>query len=553
MKMDRIELRIDGMTCLTCARHVTEALAKTKGVKDVEMGDWHAGQALVYADPKVDNQLLIKAVKKAGYRATILEQQGLERELKIRPNDGHEFDLMVIGGGSAAFAAAIKASELGAKVAIVESGIIGGTCVNVGCVPSKTLIRAAEQCFKRSAQNSNGSTACLPPENWRQIVGMKDELVAELRQGKYINVARAYPNISIIQGEAQFRDGQSLAIDGRTYTPGKILIATGSLPWAPPIAGLQENGFLDSTAALSLPTLPKTMTVIGAGSIGLELVQMFARFGVKITLLEVLPRIAPLEEPEISKALTHYLQQEKMDVHAGVMIERVEKKKEGYHLTVEINGKSKRITSEQLLVAAGRRPNTSRLNLLAAGVAVGKRGEIIVNEYLQTTNPNVYAAGDVIGDPMFVYVTAYAGALAAENALNNAGKTYDLFAVPRVTFTDPQIASVGLTEAQAREKGHAVKTSIIFAKDVPRALAARDPRGLIKLVVDETDGRLLGAHILATEAGDVIQEATLAIRLGLTYKDLIQTFHPYLTWAEGIKLAAITLEKDVHQLSCCAA
>ncbi len=541
------------MTCLTCARHVTEALAKTKGVKDVEMGDWHAGQALVYAEPTVDNQVLIKAVKNAGYRATILERQGLERELKTHQSDGHEFDLMIVGGGSAAFAAAIKASELGAKVAIIESGTIGGTCVNVGCVPSKTLIRAAEQCFKRSSHNFNGSTACAPPEDWPQIIQMKDELVAELRQEKYINVAKAYPNISILQGEAQFRDGQSLAIDGRTYTPGKILIATGSHPWAPPIRGLQENGFLDSTAALSLSTLPKTMTVIGAGSIGLELAQMFARFGVKITLLEVLPRIAPAEEPEISEALTQYLQEEKMDVHAGVVIERVEKKKEGYHLTVEINGKTERLNSEQLLVATGRRPNTSRLNLLIAGVAVGKRGEIVVNEYLQTTNPNVYAAGDVIGDPMFVYVTAYAGALAAENALNQARKTYDLSALPRVTFTDPQIASVGLTEAQAREKGYPVKTSIIFAKDVPRALAARDPRGLIKLVVDEKDGRLLGAHILAAEAGDVIQEATLAIRLGLTYKDLVQTFHPYLTWVEGIKLAAITIEKDVHQLSCCAA
>jgi mercuric reductase len=551
--MNRFVLRIEGMTCLTCARHVTEALMKIDGVKDVEMADWRSAQAVVYAESAVDTEKLTKTVKKAGYRASLIERQTLKGEQKLFHRDGHEFDLMIIGGGSAAFAAAIKASELGAKVAIVESGTIGGTCVNVGCVPSKTLIRAAEQCFKRSSQNANGSIACAPPENWPQIVQMKDELVAELRQEKYINVAKAYPNISIIQGEAQFRDGQSLAIDGRTYTPGKILIATGSLPWAPPIRGLQENGFLDSTAALSMPTLPKTMTVIGAGSIGLELAQMFVRFGVKITLLEVLPRIAPAEEREISEALTQYLQHEKMYVHAGVLIERVEKKKEGYHLTVEINGKSKRITSEQLLVATGRRPNTSRLNLLTAGVAVGKRGEIIVNEYLQTTNPNVYAAGDVIGDPMFVYVTAYAGALAAENALNNNSKKYDLSALPRVTFTDPQIASVGLTEAQAREKGYPVKTSIIFAKDVPRALAARDPRGLIKLVVDETDGRLLGAHILAAEAGDVIQEATLAIRFGLTYKDLIQTFHPYLTWVEGLKLAAITLEKDVHQLSCCAA
>jgi len=550
---DHIILRVEGMTCDGCARHVTEALKDTKGVEDAHVGSWRSGQAVVVAESSLDAKDLLNAVKKAGYRAIVLERRGLDAGRKMPPREGAEFDLMIIGGGSAAFAGAIKAAELGAKVAIIESGTIGGTCVNVGCVPSKTLIRAAELCYKCSYQTFEGLGACPPPSDWQRILRMKDELVAELRKEKYIKVAELYPNISILQGEARLTGERSLSINGRDYSPAKILIATGSLPWAPPIPGLYESGFLDSTAALSIPSLPKTMTVIGAGAIGLEFAQLFARFGVKITLLEVLPRIAPAEEPEISAALAEYLQREKVDVHAGIRIERVERTNGEYRIAIEANERKETIATEELLVATGRRPNTSRLNLEAAGVKVGQRGEIIVNEHLQTSNPNIYAAGDVIGDPMFVYVTAYAGALAAENALNNSGRVYDLFALPRVTFTDPQIASVGLTEAQAREKSFHVKTSLLHAKDVPRAIASRDTRGLIKLVADEESGRLLGAHVLAAEAGDVIQEPTLAIRFGLTYKDIIDTFHPYLTWVEGIKLAAITFEKDVHQLSCCAA
>jgi len=552
-RKDHIVLRVEGMTCDGCARHVTEALKSTKGVQEAQVGSWRSGQAVVIAESSVDEKELIKAVKKAGYRAIVTERRGLDAERKVPLSEGTEYDLMIIGGGSAAFAGAIKAAELGARVAVIESGTIGGTCVNVGCVPSKTLIRAAENCYKCTYQNFQGLAACPQPSDWQQIVRMKDEIVAELRKEKYVNVAQAYPNISIIKGEARLTGERSLSINGKDYTPSKILIATGSLPWVPPITGLHETGFLDSTAALSMSALPKTMTVIGAGAIGLEFAQLFARFGVKITLLEVLPRIAPAEEPEISTALAEYLQREKIDVYAGIKIERVEKTNGEYRIAIEANGKKEIVVSEQLLVATGRRPNTSKLNLEAAGVKVGKRGEIIVNEHLQTSNPNIFAAGDVIGDPMFVYVTAYAGALAAENALNNSGRMYDLFALPRVTFTDPQIASVGLTEAQAREKGFNVKTSILYAKDVPRAIAARDTRGLIKLVADAESGRLLGAHVLAVEAGDVIQEATLAIRFGLTYKDIVDTFHPYLTWVEGIKLAAITFDKDVHQLSCCAA
>ncbi len=463
-----------------------------------------------------------------------------------------QYDLMVIGGGSAGFAAAIKAAELGAQVAIVEQGTIGGTCVNIGCVPSKTLIRAVETCYKCAYTGFKGLPTCPPPSDWQRVVKQKDELVAQLRQGKYVDVVKIYPNITMIRGQAKLTGGRSVAVNGKSYTPGKIVLATGASPWAPPIAGLKETGFLDSTDALSLEALPKSLLVIGGGAIGLELGQLFARFGVRVTILEAAPRIAPREEPEIGAALTQYLEDEGVQTHTGLRISRVERARDGCCVLTERNSATEVFEAEQILIAAGRRPNTQNLGLEEAGVRVGQRGEILVNEYLQTDNPDIYAAGDCIGEPMFVYVAAYAGGLAAENALMGAGRRYDLLPLPRVTFTDPQIASVGLGEAQAKERGLQVKTALLHLKDVPRALVAHDTRGLIKLIAESATGKLLGAHVLAAEAGEVIQEAVLAIRFGLTVQEIVETFHPYLTMVEGLKLAALAFEKDVSKLSCCA-
>jgi mercuric reductase len=547
-----ITLRIEGMTCDGCARHVTEALKSVTGVVEAQVPGWRSGQATIIAESVVTDEALIRAVREAGYRAVLRERRPLEGERRAPKPEGADYDLMIIGGGSAAFAAAIKGAELGANVAIVEGGTIGGTCVNIGCVPSKTLIKAAELCYRSAYPKFEGLTACPPPSDWQRVVEQKDELVAALRQGKYINVMDVYPNITLIRGWARLTGGRQVSVNGTTYTPGKIIIATGSRPWAPPIPGLKEAGYLDSTDALSLPALPASLLVIGAGAIGLELGQLFSRFGGCVMILEGGPNVAGAEEPEIGRALTSYLEGEKIRVCTGVKIKSVERTNGEYRVQAEINGQPETCTAEQLMIATGRRPHTSDLGLEEAGVHVGTRGEILVNEHLQTANPDIYAAGDCLGDPMYVYVAAYAGGMAAENALTGAGRIYDLLALPHVIFTDPQVASVGLTEAQAREKGFKVKTSVLHLKDVPRALAARDTRGLIKLVAEEGTGRLLGAHVLADEAGEVIQEATLAIRFGLTMPDIVETFHPYLTMVEGLKLAALTFERDVAKLSCCA-
>ncbi len=463
-----------------------------------------------------------------------------------------DYNLVTIGGGSAAFAAAIKAAELGARVAIVEKGTIGGTCVNIGCVPSKTLIKAAELCYHSAYPQFEGLTACPPPSDWQRVVQKKDELVGALRQGKYVDVAAVYPTITIIKGEAKLLGGRRVGVNGAVYEPEKIVVATGSSPWAPSIPGLQEAGFLDSEQALSLDVLPASLIVIGGGSIGLEFAQLFARFGVQVTVLESGPHVARAEEPEIGQALVRYLEGEKVRICTNITISRVERQDGEYVVYTESDGKPEICPAQQLLVATGRRPNTNSLGLEQAGVQLGSKGEIVVNEHLQTINPDIYAAGDCLGDPMYVYVAAYAGGLAAENALTGVGKIFDLTALPHVTFTDPQIASVGLTEQQAKAKGLPVQTALLPLDHVPRALASRNTKGLIKLVAEGETGRLLGAHVLAAEAGEVIQEAALAIRFGLTVQDLANTFHPYLTMVEGLKLAALTFKKDVRKLSCCA-
>jgi mercuric reductase len=463
---------------------------------------------------------------------------------------------MIIGGGSTGFAAAIKGAELGRRVALVEAGTIGGTCVNVGCVPSKTLIRAMEQYHLAGDGRLRGVHTTAGHLAWSQVLDQKDRLVAEMRQSRYVDVLAAYPEVTYIQGHARLIGGNGVEIAGQAYAPGKILIATGASPWAPPIPGLEEAGTLTSTTAMERRERPDSLVVLGANAVGLELAQTFARAGTYVTLVELLPRVAPFEDEGISAALAGYLEAEGMHILTGFETERVERRGGRTYLAGTHDGSEVILDAEQLLVATGRWPNTAGMGLEGAGIRLGKRGEILVNDRLQTDNPAVYAAGDVLGEEMFVYVAAYGGTLAAENALAGAGRVYDTSAIPRVTFTDPQIASTGLTEAQASEQpvagSYDVVVSTLPMAQVPRALAAHDTRGLIKLVVDTNSDRLLGVHVLAPDAGEVIQPAVLALRFGLTTQQLRETMFPNLTNVEGLKLAVLGLEKDVSLLSCCA-
>lgn len=463
-----------------------------------------------------------------------------------------DFDVAVIGAGSAGFSAAITAADEGARVALIGYGTIGGTCVNVGCVPSKALIRAAETLHIASAAaRFNGIEASAKVTDWQAVVQQKQELVDDLREAKYRDLLPAYDSISYLEGEAAFSDDGTLLVGGSVIDTNKVIIATGARPSVPSIKGIESVPFLTSTTALELETLPDSLLVIGAGYIGAEIAQMFARAGVKVTIISR-RGLLPEAEPEVGKALAGYFEDEGITLVSGIAYDRIDERDGSVVLTVHDNGKPREISAKKVLVATGRTPNVESLNLGTAGIALNQLGGVKVDKRMRTTRENVYAAGDITGHDQFVYMAAYGAKIAAKNAMNSNSLSYDNSAMPAVVFTDPQIASVGLTEAQANEQCEDVRTSVLALDNVPRALAARDTRGLIKLVADGKTRKLLGAHILAPEGSDSIQTAVFAIKAGMTYDELGATIFPYLTTVEGLKLAAQTFKMDVKRLSCCA-
>ena len=461
------------------------------------------------------------------------------------------YDLAVIGAGSAGFSAAITAVEQGANVALIGHGLIGGTCVNVGCVPSKTMIRAAEALHgARAAGRFPGLAGEANVVDWSRLIEAKDDLVTTLRQKKYIDLLPEYNGVAYLEGVARL-NGQGVLVGGAAIAADKIIVATGSAPSLPDIPGIADVPYLTSTTALEQTDQPTSLMVLGGGYIGCELAQMFARAGTKVSLV-TRSRLLPEAEPEISEALTNYLAEDGIAVLTELSYRAIETVENGVELSIEREGRPESLTAQHILVATGRRPNSADLGLEEAGVELSPNGGIIVDNRMRTSKPGIYAAGDVTGRDQFVYMAAYGAKLAAQNALNGDSLIYDNAAMPWVTFTDPQVAGVGLSEVQAKAQGFETKTSIVSLDQVPRALATRDTRGLIKLVADAKTGRLLGAQILAPEGADSIQTMVLAIKFGMTTKELSETIFPYLTTVEGLKLAAQGFVKDVAKLSCCA-
>ena len=550
MTSNKLRMKIKGMTCDHCEVSVTKAL-KGAGARDAK-ADFRREEAVFTVEDGADEAKLAGAIREAGYRPGTIEV--LEAERPTGPERGASvdgYDVAIIGSGSAAFAAAIRARDLGARVVMVEEGTLGGTCVNVGCVPSKALLRAAEVYHLAGHHAFAGIETKAGKVDLRALVSQKRELVQTLRREKYEELVPAY-DWEVVKGHAEFVDPETISVDGRTIKAASYIVATGASPAVPPIEGLAEVGHLTSTTALELEELPPTLAVIGANAIGLEMGQLFSHLGSKVTLIEILPHVAPFEEPEVSDAIAAVLREEGMELLTDAQVSSVEKTPEGKRLHVKIGDEAREIIVSEILVATGRRPNTAGLGLDNAGVELDERGAVVVDETLRTSNPRVWAAGDVTPSPQFVYVAAYQGTISAENAVDGQLQEADLTVVPRITFTTPQIAAVGLTEEQARQQGYEVKTSVLPGAALARAWVNRDTRGLFKLVADANTDQLLGAHVVADNAGDVIYSAVIAIKYKLTVSDLVNTLAPYLTMAEGLKLAAQTFSRDVAKLSCCA-
>ncbi len=472
------------------------------------------------------------------HRVTQVRQRTHSRDRNGAPT-ARNYDLLVIGSGGGAFAGAIRARDLGRRVLMVDRGTIGGTCVNVGCIPSKALL-------VRSEQARLAGTPTLG-----EALAAKAALIARLREAKYVNLLDDH-GIEFRAGSARLVDRHTVSVDGEPVTAEAILVAAGARPAVPSIPGLEKTGYLTSTSALELKEAPARLAVIGAGPVGLELGQMLGNFGSRVTFLGRRD-VAPRAEPEISAALREVLETDGHRVLAPATTTQVVSEGGEKILRGTASGEPFELRVDEILVATGRTPNTEGLGLEAVGVEVDPSGALVVDEQQRTSVPSIYAAGDITSQPRFVYVAAAGGAAAVENALGSSGERLDFSALPQIVFTSPALGQAGLTEAEARERGFEVETTILPLDAIPRALVNGDTRGLFKLVAEAGSRRLIGASILAAGAPDVIQSAVLAIDRAMTVDELSRTWAPYLAMAEGLKLAAQTFERDVAKLSCCAA
>ncbi len=459
-----------------------------------------------------------------------------------------KYDLAILGSGSAAFAAALKASEYGAKVLITEFDEIGGTCVNRGCIPTKNLIHAS-LIYQNSVKGFQGikSSASL---DFASLIAQKDELVAELRNAKYISVAESDENIDLIEGRAYFTSPSEIKVNGERYRAEKFIIATGARPAVPPIKGLEEAGYLTSRTILQLEELPESLIIIGGGYIALEIGQLFSRLGSQVTILERGKRILSRAEPIISEHLHRYMEEDGITIYTSASISELRKAGNEGEVVVKVGKQTLTLRAEQILVATGRKPNTENLGLENAGVETDSRGFIKVDEELRAAE-NVWAAGDVIGEPMATPVAAKEGIAAAENAVAGKHRTVDYNAIPRAIFTHPEVGIVGMTEEEA-EKSFTCSCRALLMEHVPKARATGESRGIVKMVIDARSKRILGVHMLGDRAADVIHEAALAIKHRMTVDDIIDMVHVYPTMSEAIKMVAQTFYKDVTKLSCCA-
>lgn len=544
------QMRIEGMTCVHCEKTIAEALTSI-GASKVE-ANWRDGRATLDAGDATDDQLKT-AVEEAGYKVVSIDdakraKRGFGAVVGDKTGD---YDLVVIGSGSAAFAAAIHASESGARVALMESNAVGGTCVNVGCIPSKAMLAPAEQLYRSGHHPFAGIERVTPSFDLGQLVDSKAALVDELRQEKYIDLAEVY-GFTIRKGLAEFVDAHTVDCGGERIRAGKYIVATGASPAIPPIPDLKDVGYLTSTTALELREPPKRLAVLGAGPVGLEMGQLFMRLGSAVTFI-TRGDVAPREEPETSQTLRALLEEEGAQVITNAEVIGVKSVAGGRLVSFRHAGRPKELDIDEILVATGRRPNTQGLGLEKAGIQLTEGQAIKVGDDLQTTNQRIWAAGDVTGHRQFVYVAAYEGSIAARNALAAEGRKVDFHSLPRVIFTSPTFAAAGLTDEQANARGFACECRVLPMSAVPRALVNRDTRGFVKIVAESGTGKILGASMVADGAGDVIHSAVLAIQFGLTVDDIANTWAPYLTFAEAFKLAAQTFKRDVSKLSCCAA
>ncbi len=547
----KIGLTISGMTCEHCAVTIGKLVKKNKGVKNAGIS-FENGRGEIEFDPAaVTKEEIINSINNSKTYRSIDSNDTANGK-----GANHHFDLIIIGGGSAAFSAAIKANELGLTTLMVNAGLaFGGTCVNVGCVPSKTLIRAAETAYHAVHSNFTGIKPKGFDIDFAKVIRDKKQLVKILQQKKYMDVVSDFENLQMPEGWAEFIDDKTILVNGENkYTAIKFIIATGATTNIPDIEGLKDIGYLTNATLFDLEEQPESITIMGAGYIGLEIAMAYNRFGTKVRIIEFTDRVLRTQTPDISEEIEKYMKKEGIEILPNFRAVKFEKSGTDtiIHCKCPDGSFTKLIEPGKVVVAAGTKPNTQKLGLDKIGLQLTRSGHIQVNELMETNLQNMNAVGDVANTPAFVYTAAFEGKIAVENAFTGSEYKADYSSLPWVVFTDPQIAGAGLDEAQAAVQNIPFEVSKLSLDNVPRSLAANDTRGFIKLIRNTETDKLIGARIVAPEGGELIQQLSMAIKYGITVKELAESFYPYLTLSEGIKLAAIGFGKDVAKLSCCA-
>lgn len=543
---EEVTFEIEGMTCDHCATSIEKRFEDKKGIVSKTVSYAKGKGTFTYNSKQIGQQEIIDTINNGNYKVKkgTTDQNGdMERAGKS------QYDLIIIGGGSAAFSASTTAADMGLSVLMVNAGLdIGGTCVNVGCVPSKHLIRTAEQIHRAQHSPFKGVSSATPDFDFKTIIQQKKELVATLQKKKYLDVVDGLDGITILEGWAKFVDAHTIAVDGKQYKGMKFLLATGATTKVPEIKGLNNVGYLTNVSLFDMEEQPEHIIVLGASYIALEIAQAYNRFGTKVTILHRSERILRSQAADITEDLTEHFRNEGINIRTNVKIS--EFTKEGN--TIKAHTNEGIVEASHILVATGIKANTFSMGIENTGVERENSGHIKVSSKQETNISHIYAAGDCTNTPAFVYTAAKEGKIATLNAFKNTGDEVDYTGLPWVVFTDPQVAGAGMDEQEAEKAGIPYETSVMPLTDIPRAQAALDTRGFIKLIKNSETDKLIGGRIIAPEGGELAMQISLAIKAGMTIQDLADMFYPYLTLSEGVKLAAITFNKDISELSCCA-
>ena len=453
--------------------------------------------------------------------------------------------VVVVGGGPGGYVAAIRAAQLGGKVTLIEKNKLGGTCLNVGCIPTKVLLHAAEALTEAKHMDNLGIQVSVNGIDWKAVQSRKEAVTNQLVSG--VTGLMKANKIRVIEGTASFASKTALEVVKKDGTKenvpfDKVILATGSVPAVPPIPGVKENAAcVDSTGALAFDHVPETLLVIGGGVIGMELATAYSRFGVKVTVVEAMPKLLPMMDGELTAMLRKKMEASGVTILTEAKVQSVEAAPVGAKVQVEVGGKVESFEAEKVLVAVGRRTDTEALGLDKVGIA-HDRGRITVNDKMETNVPNIYAIGDCLGKVMLAHVASAQGEVAAENALGETA-VYDGKTNPSCVYTDPEFAGVGLTEEKAKEEGIPYQVGKFPLMANGKALIMNGGEGMIKFIIGKEYGEVLGVHILGPRATDLIGECALAIGMEATVDEIYATIHAHPTVTEAVREAALAATK----------